>query len=241
MKIGIISDIHGNAKALAEVLKELKNRNINKIICLGDLIGGAPMSEQVVNAIQDIKDNAIIVRGNREEYIINGIPEIVHDEKIKMSQEQLKNIEWVKDELSTQSIKFIKKLPKEKMLKIEEKSIYISHYPMQEDGTFRKHIKEASVEENEIMFLGIDADIYLYGHTHKEVYNYKNGKMYINPGALGCPNDTNKAPYGILEINEGEIKYEQLYVEYDVQEVIRKINELKFPAYEGVLRLFYGK
>lgn len=39
MKIGIISDIHGNIDALDAVLKELEKENINKIICLGDFIG----------------------------------------------------------------------------------------------------------------------------------------------------------------------------------------------------------
>jgi len=38
MKIGIISDIHGNIEALDNVLKELKNNKVEKIICLGDLI-----------------------------------------------------------------------------------------------------------------------------------------------------------------------------------------------------------
>ena len=90
------------------------------------------------------------------------------------------------------------------------------------------------------MFRGIDADIYLYGHTHKEVYNFKNSKTYINPGALGCPEKTNYAPYGILNINKKEIEYKQLYVEYNVQEVIDYIQELKFPGYKNVLKLFFG-
>ena len=33
MKIGIISDIHGNAKALNAVMKDLEKQNIEKIIC----------------------------------------------------------------------------------------------------------------------------------------------------------------------------------------------------------------
>lgn len=39
MKIGIISDVHGNIDALDAVLEELKKENIDKIICLGDFIG----------------------------------------------------------------------------------------------------------------------------------------------------------------------------------------------------------
>lgn len=36
-KIAIISDVHGNITALNAVLNDIKNRNINKIICLGDI------------------------------------------------------------------------------------------------------------------------------------------------------------------------------------------------------------
>lgn len=240
MKIGLISDIHGNKKALDAVLEQLENENIDKIICLGDLIGGAPMSEEVVQKIISIEPRIIAVRGNREKYIIEGMPKVVHDEKIKVSDEQLQRNEWLKKRLSDSSIEFISKLPKEIIYEIEENKIYIAHYPMNEDGSFRKHIKRASVEENEIMFRGIDADIYLYGHTHKEVYNFKNSKTYINPGALGCPEKTNYAPYGILNINKKEIEYKQLYVEYNVQEVIDYIQELKFPGYKNVLKLFFG-
>ena len=73
MKIGLISDMHGNKKALDAVLEQLENENIDKIICLGDLIGGAPMSEEVVQKI-------IAVRGNSERYI----------------DEQLQRNEWLK-------------------------------------------------------------------------------------------------------------------------------------------------
>ena len=38
MKIGIISDIHGNIDALNSVLKMLEKEEVDKIICLGDFI-----------------------------------------------------------------------------------------------------------------------------------------------------------------------------------------------------------
>lgn len=46
MKIELVSDIHGNKKALDTVLEQLEKKNIDKIICIGDLVGGAPMSEE---------------------------------------------------------------------------------------------------------------------------------------------------------------------------------------------------
>ena len=93
MKIGLISDIHGNKKALDAVLEQLEKENIDKIICAGDLIGGAPMSEEVVQKIISLGEKVITVRGNRENYIIEGMPKIGHDEKIKISDEQLQRNE----------------------------------------------------------------------------------------------------------------------------------------------------
>lgn len=240
MKVGIISDIHGNIKALEAVLQELKNKDIEKIIVLGDLIGGAPMSEEVVQKIMKIKDSLIIVKGNREKNIIEGLPEFVHDEKFKITQEQKDAHKYLGNELSGKSKEFLKNLPKELQWELEGKKIYVSHYPLDKKGNFRKHIKKANVQENEEMFSGIDADIYLYGHTHIENYNTKSGKMYINPGALGCPGKTNLAPYGILNIENEKVTYEQLYAKYNVQEVIDYMKKTQIPGYKATLRLFYG-
>lgn len=239
-KIAIISDIHGNIKALEAVLKEIDSKQIEKIICLGDLTGGGPYSEEVMQKIMDINDRLIIVRGNRERYIIEGMPELIHDEKVQVTKEQRDRFEWIKNSLSKESIEYIHRLPREIAYEAEGKKIYIAHYPMKQDGNFRTHIKEANIEENEIMFSGIDADIYLYGHTHKEIYNSKNNKLYINPGALGCPEKTDLAPYGILTIDKEKVEYEQLYVKYNVKEVIEYMKELKYPGYLGTLKLFYG-
>lgn len=39
MKIGIVSDIHGNINAFEKVLEELEKNKVEKIMCLGDMIG----------------------------------------------------------------------------------------------------------------------------------------------------------------------------------------------------------
>ena len=240
MKIGIISDIHGNIEALNAVLKELDNRNIEKIICLGDLIGGAPNSEEVVQKMTEYKDRIVVVQGNREGYVINGLPNKVHDEKHEITPEQRQRFEWHKEQLSKESLEYIQGLPKKTIMEIEGKKIYIAHYPLEENGSFRKHVKEATIQDNEYMFKDIHTDIYLYGHTHEGIYNEKNGKLYINPGALGCPEKTDCAPYGILTIEKEKVEYDQFHIKYDVDKVKNSINEIKFPGYKGVLRRFFG-
>jgi len=167
------------------------------------------------------------------------MPLIVHDEKVKISQEQIDRNNWVKNHLKSTSIEYIYKLPKEIMCNIEGKRIYISHYPMNEDGSFKKHIKKANIEENHEMFLGIEADIYLYGHTHRNIYNIKDNKIYINPGSVGCPEGTNNAWYGILNIKNEKIEYKQETISYNKEVVIEDIENTAFPGYDKVIELFF--
>lgn len=168
------------------------------------------------------------------------MPTIVHDEKVKVSQEQLERNEWIKNHLSRTSKEFIMSLSKEIIITGAGMKIYIAHYPMDRKMNFKKHIKFARLQENEEMFKDKDADIYLYGHTHSESYNHNSKKYYINPGALGCPGKTDEAPYGILEINENEVTYKQMRVHYNVQKVINEIEQISFPGYKHVLKIFYG-
>ncbi len=73
MKIGLISDIHGNKKALDAVLEQLEKKNIDKIICIGDLVDGAPMSEEHDEKIK-IGDEQLYESANckKDKLIIHG-------------------------------------------------------------------------------------------------------------------------------------------------------------------------
>ena len=203
-------------------------------------MGGATKSEEVVQRIMKMHDRCVCVRGNREKYIIEGIPLIVHDEKMKVSTEQLQRNEYIKEQLTESSINYIKLLPEEMYCDIDGKKIYIVHYPMNDNGEFKKHIKKSTLSENKEMFKNINADIYLYGHTHEKNYNSDEKSIYINPGSLGCPGHTNCAQCGVLNVQNKAMEYEQLEVEYDTEKVVEDIENEAFPGYEHILKLFYG-
>ena len=240
MKIGIITDIHSNISALKMVLNKFKKIEVDKIICCGDIIGIGPNPEETVQELMKIKDKLIAVRGNHEQYLLNGLPKNIHDNKKAMSLEEINNHKWTHSKLSENSINFISQLKISNIIEIEGKKIYIVHYPSDENGIYKQHIKKPTIKENKEMFSRIDADIFIYGHTHTISINNKNNKWYINSGSLGCPLKSNIANAGILEINKNEIFYEQLKIEYNVNEVIQEIERLKFPFYKGILKIFYG-
>lgn len=49
-----------------------------------------------------------------------------------------------------------------------------------------------------------EADIVLYGHTHKKFTGYQNSIHIMNPGSLARPRDGSSS-YGIIDINNGEV------------------------------------
>lgn len=240
MKIGIISDIHSNLIALKEVFNEFEKHNVERIICLGDIIGIGPYPEETTQYIIKNKDKIICVVGNHENYLLEGLPEKVHDDNRKLSENEIANHKWMHRQLSENSKRFIASLSKEHVIEIENKKIYISHYPIGQNGKYKVPIKNPTLKEVEGLFYGIDADIFLCGHSHSKFYYENNNKRYINPGSLGCTKGSSKANAVILNIMQENIDYELLDIEYDINLVINEINKRQYPAYKSMLRIFYG-
>ncbi len=53
MPTAVISDIHGNAEALRNVLADIDRRQIDRIICLGDIIGYGPEPLACVDLVRE--------------------------------------------------------------------------------------------------------------------------------------------------------------------------------------------
>lgn len=237
MKYGIISDIHSNIEALNLVLEDLEKKNVDKILCLGDLIGIGPNPDECIKKINLLGNKCITVYGNHEGYYIHGIPEFVHNDKRKMSNEEISSHKWQWDKLSDESIKYLKSLHEELEIEDEEIKIHLTHYP-KENGIFKKVYKNPRGEELQELYNQKESDIYLFGHTHNSNIVHKNEKWYINPGSLGCPSFNNFASYGILSIANKKINYKQCAINYDIEQFVEKINKSDMPNKEFCIKHF---
>lgn len=113
MKIGIISDVHSNINALKEVFKRFNNEKIDKVICLGDVIGIGPYPEQCIQFLMDNKNMLLsFVKGNHENYLLKGIQKKNHNEENAkpMTEEQIATHVWNHSRLNNNQIEFIKNL-----------------------------------------------------------------------------------------------------------------------------------
>ena len=68
MRLGVISDIHGNYPALKQVIIELHKLNCDKIICLGDVAGYYSMINECVDLLR--KEKIVCIKGNHDSYLM---------------------------------------------------------------------------------------------------------------------------------------------------------------------------
>ena len=67
-RIALISDIHGDLEALESILEDIKTKNIDEIICLGDTIDIGPNSKECIDLL--IGNNVKSVLGDCEIYLL---------------------------------------------------------------------------------------------------------------------------------------------------------------------------
>lgn len=247
MRIGIISDVHSNADALKAVLDEFERRDVDKIISLGDIIGLGAHPEECIQLLEDqLRKGRILsaVRGNHEEYLLTELPVHNHNDssKSKLPQAIIDLFSWNHQRVSQQSVSIMSQLPRQETITVNKVKIFVSHYPLGRTGDFMPFYMKPDLKECRKIFKYAHAKIYLFGHTHvRDLQIGRRGDFFINPGSVGCPIGTESASAGILEINNKQISYHQLDVDYNIDQAIEEMMNYndEVPAIEYTVDQFY--
>ena len=77
-----------------------------------------------------------------------------------------------------------------------------------------------------------DADILIYGHTHKPYRKDLEGKIFINAGSVGKPKDgDSRACVAMIDITSDRVNVEFLRVPFDVAKAAQAIVASGLPPY----------
>ena len=68
MRVGVVSDIHGNQIALDAVLSDMPD--VDRLVCAGDVVGYNPWHAECVAAVRDRE--ASTVMGNHDHAVAGG-------------------------------------------------------------------------------------------------------------------------------------------------------------------------
>ena len=193
MKIGLISDVHGNAAGLNAVLGELSNQDVGQVICAGDIIGYYPMVNEVIELLRNI--DAICVKGNHESYLLGQIP-------ISKARWISYSLDYVDSVITPDNRKWLKKLPLSRQMEIDGVSIEVHHgSPWDiEEYVYPDHSAFDRFEK-------LRAEFIILGNTHWPMIKNAAGVTVVNPGSCGQPRDYDpRAAYGILDTSSREVE-----------------------------------
>ncbi|AYV66271.1 metallophosphoesterase [Niallia circulans] len=239
-RIAIISDIHGNIYALKAVLKDMKEKSVDFIYCLGDMIGVGPYSNEVLHSLFEL-DNTEILTGNHDESVLA----ILNNEPYPKSRfHVIPHHQWIAERLNKEYIDKLKKLPRIINPTFHEQSFHFIHYPMKQ-SIYNMHISKDPFDrigipslENFSILDGLDfASLVCFGHYHCSHQFLSKNKTFYNAGSLGCFNQP-FARYGIIDIREREFNIMQQYVPYEFHTYIDKIRNANMPRKESILAMY---
>ena len=165
MRLGIVSDIHCNARGLIRALELMGD--VDELICLGDSIYEYRFSNEVVRLLRDRQAQVIV--GNHEECFFG--PQGVRARAREGIDREL--ADWLLAQ------------PHRRELRTGGKTLLLIHStPWEPRGAY---IHPASGEM--VRFGEADADFVLYGHTHQQVVRRVGRVLVVNPGSTGEARD----------------------------------------------------
>ncbi len=236
MRIGILSDIHGNLEALKACIKRLQDEGAESFIQCGDIIGYGPDAEACVRRVARLPLQASVM-GNHDAVL--AFPAVTNlfnfDAKIALEQSI--------PSLSTASIDYLGMLPPT----VRGNNFTVVHgTPLDPIREYFHEITQFNTYyklwQGQVLFVGhTHLQFYIKGSVHtchmylnqKEKHTIKLNekcRYVINPGAVGKPRDHNPAAAcGLWDTNAQTFTFYRVW--YDVVVTQEKMRQQGYPEF----------
>jgi putative phosphoesterase len=229
MKIAVLGDIHGNIEALKAAWACAVSEGVNKIYHLGDLGGYAPFVNEVVDFLIDHDIEG--VQGNYDETVANDREHCgcKYEDPVQAEMAGI-GFKWTKEHTTPKSKDYMKNLPFEIKFAFDGKKVIIFHASPGKNNLYwyedrpEKFFREMAEKD--------DADLFIYGHTHRPYRKDLAGRIFINAGSVGKPKDGDtRACVALVEITGSGVKTEFIRVPYDIEKTASAIIQSGLPPY----------
>jgi len=244
MRYLIVSDIHGNLAAFDAVLADVDLKNIDRVWCLGDVVGYGPCPNDCIARLREFAGH-VCVAGNHDWAAISRISIAEFNPS---AQEACR---WTSEWLNEENRAYLSNLP----TRFVEGNCTLVH------GSPREPIWEYIIYPStaQLNFQFFDTQLCFVGHTHapaifrEETSTHKfeisiplpgqpilidDERMIINPGSVGQPRDGDpEAAYMIFDPDSKALEYHR--VAYDVALTQQLMMERGLPE-SLISRLSFG-
>ena len=222
MRIAAFSDIHSNSVAFLSCLKKAETIGFDACVLLGDYVSDCAYPERTMEIISDIQSRypTEMVKGNREEYLLNHLQNPSDDWKYGSKTGSLL---YTFESLSKNALQLFKSMPISKQIAFPDFPPFeIAH------GSFLK--SRAMVlpgnPDLEDVFSSMKTSLTLVGHSHRMLIMQRGLKTIANGGPVGVPSwNLPGASFLMLELKKGAWKCSIHRTDYDIDRVIHEMDE----------------
>jgi len=211
MRIGLISDVHGNSVALKAVLAELLPE-ADQIIFLGDLCGYYPFVNECVDLWR--QDRIVGIRGNHDQVLLDCLRSGVQPDGEYQRRYGSALGRTLRD-LSSLAKALLQSLPVSRTLTVGGTDLSLFHGAPWDPLEGRVYPDYDAWDR----FADVSGDVVLLGHTHYPFVKRCHGKLIVNPGSVGQARDhRGGASFAILDLTSGEVQHRHL--SFDPQRLV---------------------
>ena len=230
MKVAIIADVHANLLALRAALEDAERRCVDRIVCLGDVVGYNSSPRETIAVLRSIGVEA--VQGNHD-IMATGLAE-----PLQCGPNARRAMQWTRQVLGLEELDYLSSLP-ERML--FEGEILLLHSALGDPWVYLHASDQYREQFTAIRESYPAAKICLTGHTHvrtvvevspagqvrslppSQTQLAPDSFYFLNPGSVGHPRqDDYRASYAIYDSNSRVVAFRK--VSYDRRRV-RRANE----------------
>lgn len=235
MHYAIISDIHANFEALHATLKDIKKQQVDKIICLGDVVGYYSDPNKCTILCKKFRFQCI--RGNHDDAAIKLCP---IDDFNPIAQKALL---WTADHLKQENKEWLQQLPDHLIVDNNFLAVHGSPwdpyaYIFSSDSAIRAFAYlRSNYPSISICFFGHTHQRALYTSDENKIQEVNPGVRFIldsgglfliNPGSVGQARDgIPGASYIIYNSETREIEFR--LIPYDIETTQRKVRAAGLP------------
>lgn len=219
MRCAVVSDIHANLQAWKAALIDIRSQGIDRIVCLGDVVGYGPNPAEVLESVHAHVDHLVL--GNHDAVVCGKLDPALFNPAARQI------VDWTRSRLSRRAGRFLETLP----LTLAAPSFRCAHANFAAPGLF-DYIDEA--EDALASWRAVAEPLLFVGHSHRpaifvlgssgmphklepEEFCIEEGKRYIvNAGSVGQPRDGEaRACYCVLDTDEGSVRWRRIPFDLD--------------------------
>ena len=215
-KVAVISDVHGNAPALAAVLTEIESEDVDLIVSCGDLTWG-PLPEETYQLARGL--NARFVRGNADRAVLERVSETDRER-------------WMQEHHDDAMRGFLASFEDTVSIDVDGLGpVRLAHgSPRSDEECVTPETPDERVRE---FSAGVDEKVIVTAHVHMQFDRHVAGVRSLNPGSVGLPYETAPGAYWALLGPDVELRR----TEYDFDATIERYRSSGQPDVEQIIEM----